>query len=622
MAESVRREQEVTPEPLRRRRSIAGGAAALVAAGVVLVAARAAWTSTAPTSAQQVIERNLTLFDAALDSLARASPSRTGEALRTARMRYKRIEGVAEFYAPAPAAALNSRRQEVDDEDAPPPSTFGPRGFPAIETVLAAGVHVNSEPDLASIVRGMRATTRSLQNAATQLVITNAQLVEIGRLEIARVSTLGIAGFDAPKSGMAMTESADAFDGVRELYEAVAPSQWSQPSANGTSSTPPSAQRAANLRANPDFLTFDRLRFIADLATPAARALDGLRRALATQPVVMRRPWRFDVPSVYDEGAFAAADYAPAAAPRPTPELLALGARLFADPRLSGTGTRACSSCHIPSHAFTDGRRTASSIDRFAMVTRHTPTLLNAAIQPAQFVDERAASLEAQVGEVLRSPAEMASSVERVAAVLGRTSEYRASFANAFGAGQDSAVTPLRVRLAIGAFVRSLVALDSRFDRAVRGDLGQLSLQERQGFTLFMGKAACGTCHFAPLFSGNTPPLYLGSDVEVIGTPVSPLTPATLDPDSGRARIDHLPIHVRAFKTPSLRNVALTAPYMHNGAFKSLEQVVDFYDAGGGAGAGARVANQTLAADSLHLTLDEKTALIAFLRTLTDTVRR
>ena len=255
-----------------------------------------------------------------------------------------------------------------------------------------------------------RATTRSLQNAATQLVITNAQLVEIGRLEIARVSTLGIAGFDAPKSGMAMTESADAFDGVRELYEAVAPSQWSQQKREWHLVDSTFRAAAANLRANPDFLTFDRLRFIADFATPAARALDGLRRALATQPVVMRRPWRFDVPSVYDEGAFAAADYLPAAAPRPTPELLALGARLFADARLSGTrmveGLFVVPS--IPSHAFTDGRRTASSIDRFAMVTRHTPTLLNAAIQPAQFVDERAASLEAQVGEVLRSPAEMA----------------------------------------------------------------------------------------------------------------------------------------------------------------------------------------------------------------------
>ena len=91
-------------------------------------------------------------------------------------------------------------------------------------------------------------------------------------------------------------------------------------------------------------------------------------------------------------------------------------------------------------------------------------------------------------------------------------------------------------------------------------------------------------------------------------------------PIPDEARIDHLPLHVRAFKTPTVRNVALTAPYMHNGAFASLDEVISFYDHGGGAGAGARIANQTLSSDSLHLTTSERAAIIAFLRALTDTV--
>jgi cytochrome c peroxidase len=135
-----------------------------------------------------------------------------------------------------------------------------------------------------------------------------------------------------------------------------------------------------------------------------------------------------------------------------------------------------------------------------------------------------------------------------------------------------------------------------------------------------MGKGGCGTCHFAPLFSGNTPPLYMGSDVEVIGTPASPRTPAMLDPDSGRAHVDGLPAHLRAFKTPSLRNVALTAPYMHNGTFRTLGEVLVFYDGGGGLGAGAHIANQTLSADSLHLSATERREIIAFLGALSDTV--
>jgi cytochrome c peroxidase len=111
----------------------------------------------------------------------------------------------------------------------------------------------------------------------------------------------------------------------------------------------------------------------------------------------------------------------------------------------------------------------------------------------------------------------------------------------------------------------------------------------------------------------------MSSDLEVVGTPSSPRSPADVDPDSGRARIDHLPIHFRAFKTPSLRNVAVTAPYMHNGAFRSLDDVLLFYERGGGLGAGARLSNQTLAPDSLRLSSLERRQLLAFLGALTDT---
>jgi cytochrome c peroxidase len=132
-----------------------------------------------------------------------------------------------------------------------------------------------------------------------------------------------------------------------------------------------------------------------------------------------------------------------------------------------------------------------------------------------------------------------------------------------------------------------------------------------------MGKAGCGTCHFAPLFSGVTPPLYMSSDVEVIGTPSSSRDARVLDPDSGRAGIDHLPAHLRAFKTPSLRNIAGSKPYMHTGAFRSLDDVIRFYDGGGALGAGAPIANQTLAPDSLHLSASERSAIIAFIGSLT-----
>jgi cytochrome c peroxidase len=565
-------------------------------------------------------------LDASLAELAStlrgATPDSSSErrvrlAFRTARRRYKHVEGAVELYAPALAAALNSRRQEVDDDDAPPPSTLAPTGFPALEALLWPRLEASHTDSAIRIVEGMRPLARRLRSLAPSLVPTESQVVEIARLEIARVSTLGIAGFDAPRTGESLRECADALDGVRDLIEAAGPGLWPRLESERDSLERALADAAYYLRAHPGFRGFNRLAFITGYADPAARALDALRRASGTTALRIPRAWRVEAASVYGDGAFDVGAYAPSGTPRATPALVALGARLFADPSLSGSGTRSCASCHDPRRSFADGVARAASIGPVgSRVLRNTPTLLNAALQPAQFADERSVTLEDQVLEVLRSPTEMGSSAERAARSLSGSAEYRSSFASAFGDARPSAISALRVRQALAAYMRTLVALDSRFDRAVRGDTTAMTAKERHGFTLFMGKAGCGTCHFAPLFSGNTPPLYMSSDVEVIGTPASPSRPSRLDSDSGRARVDHLALHVRAFKTPSLRNVSATGPYMHNGAFRTLDEVVRFYDAGGGLGAGARIGNQTLSADSLHLTSPERAAIVAFLGAL------
>ena len=152
------------------------------------------------------------------------------------------------------------------------------------------------------------------------------------------------------------------------------------------------------------------------------------------------------------------------------------------------------------------------------------------------------------------------------------------------------------------------------------GDTAALTRDERGGFNLFMGKAACGTCHFAPLFGGALPPTLLESEPEVIGVPSRAVTAgAAIYPDPGVAGFDRAPIHRHAFKTPSLRNVARTAPYMHNGVYRTLDQVVDFYNRAGGAGIGIALPNQTLSPEPLHLTRSQRRALVAFMGSLTDT---
>ncbi len=540
------------------------------------------------------------------------------DAFRRARAQYKHLEGIVEFYAPALAAAFNSRRQEVDDEDAPPPSFLAPSGFPALEALLwqersTTPMRAGSDSAVA-IVEGMHALVGRVRSLAAGFQPTDAQVTEAARLELVRVTTLGIAGFDAPHSKDAMLECAEAVDGLRQLY-AVAGARWRGAAVRRRRLDSSLVAASAYLRSHADFVSFDRLEFVARYGNVAALAADSLRQAARVSPIVMPRALRATAVSPYAADAFDPLAYAPRSAPPASPALLQLGERLFSEPRLSGPRTRSCASCHIPSRAFADGRATPEGIAPGLRVPRNTPTLFNAALQPAQFADERAVSLEDQVVEVLRSRAEMASSIDTATARLAADRSYQVAFARAFGdAGGGRSVTPVRVRQALAAYERSLIAMSSRFDRAVRGDASAMTPQEHLGFNLFMGKAGCGTCHFAPLFSGVAPPLYVASDVEVVGTPSAPGA-SGFDADSGRGAVDHRPDHVRAFKVPSLRNVALTPPYMHNGTFLALRQVMDFYDGGGAQG---RLPDQTLATDSLHLTPSERDAVIAFLQTLTD----
>jgi cytochrome c peroxidase len=584
---------------------------------VLAVAAIVAIASAAPHRGRLVWDQGLDALAATLrdleTALARADSAGARSAFRAARRDYKRIEGLLYFHSPILTADINSPR--IDDDDAPNPLPLAtPIGFQVIESALFDG-----EPSLDSArleTSRMRWVVGQFQLLARHTRVTDTTLLEAARLELARVTTLGLAGFDAGSSGDAIREAAEALEGLRQQL--------------GTVHAPDSLKRTADaaldraigeLRSGGDPETLNRLRFITGFAEPAAQAIDALRRSLRTPPPGARPLWRHDAPSVFASHAFDPAGYAPAHARQPTPTLIALGERLFFEPRLSGPGTHSCAFCHDPKRAFTDGQPRAKALPGVRTPPlRNTPTLLNAAFQPTLFADDRARSFEAQAGVVLTSPAEMASSPELVASRLNEDPSYRKAFARAMPDRGDSAITALEIRQALAAYERTLVALDSRFDRALRGDTLALSAQERAGFTVFLGKGRCGTCHFVPLFNGVQPPDFKTGEPEIIGVTAGadPRHPR-LDPDLGRGGVDLISVSRFAFKVPTLRNIALTAPYMHNGAFPTLESVVDFYDAGGGAGLGADVKNPTLAPDSLHLTKPERLALVAFLCALTDT---
>lgn len=560
-------------------------------------------------------------LDRALAALAglpsRPDPSVARRSFRAARLAYKRVEYLLEFEDHATALLFNAAPLPMVDED-DHSHVIPPHGLQLIESVVFPAPSEDFSPVARREVEDMRHMVAALRSDSG-LRSTRTPLVpfEAARDELARITTLGLAGYDASTSGDGIRESAAALRGVEDglrVYEAAMRRRDPQ----GWEELQHSLSAARNaLEESPDFDAFDRFGFIVRFARPVADDLGRLQRALALREPPVPGPWAAGKTDIYAAGAIDPRWFAPDYAVPSTPELVSLGRQLFFDTRLSATGRRSCATCHQPAFGFTDRRRIAE-VDPGHGHVRNTPTLLNAGMQRAQFADQRARFLEFQFEDVMANPREMGLHVDDAARRLSGDSAINARFAASFGHADRRALTGQALSIAVAAYVRSLEAMNSRFDRAIRGDTAAISPSERRGFNLFMGKAACATCHFPPLFGGTLPPAFQESEPEVIGVPRAKTRRTVVDGDPGVFGLDSLPLHRHAFKTPSVRNVALTAPYMHNGAFRTLREVVDFYDRGGGNGGGMLLPNQTLSAERLRLSAREKRDLVAFLRALTD----
>ncbi|MDH5507986.1 MAG: hypothetical protein OEZ02_12265, partial [Anaerolineae bacterium] len=286
-----------------------------------------------------------------------------------------------------------------------------------------------------------------------------------------------------------------------------------------------------------------------------------------------------------------------------SPEKVELGRMLFFDPVLSSGNDMACASCHHPDKGFSDGLPQAiGSGDK--SLKRNSLSLWNVGYAESLFWDGRESTLEEQALEPLTHADEMGVSDTRELEIeLLGIPEYVVLFNAAFGGAEES-VNVENVLKAIAAFERSLITTNSPFDRYAAGDLNALTPAQRRGLTLFRSAATrCFECHSTPTFATNT--------FRVTGAPEAP----GLDHDPGRAGAADNGAD-GAFKVPSLRNVVLSAPYMHNGVFATLEEVIDFYAEGGGRAHG--VENMDVFVQGFELNDQERADLVAFLYALTD----
>ena len=549
-----------------------------------------------------------------------AGLERAQSAFRAARRWYKSIEFAAAYYEPTTSKLLNGPALPRAEAEEGPEVVFPPEGFQVVEEMLFGEAPVEQQSELIEEIRNVSELISRVRNAISHQVVTDTHVWDAVKLGLARIATLGIAGFDSPVANDGIAESTTALQGLRATLAAYDTALIQADPYLATELDDAFASGIRTLSESTDADAFDRLVFIGTNVRTMATSIAAARAALRIAFPRERRGFRVDAPSVFSAGAFDPQAFGAPGSSTPSSAMISAGERLFVDRRLSGDQTRSCATCHDPARAFTDGVAKSPSLQG-GTVLRNSPTLLNAGLQSGVFYDLRTAYLEDQVTEVVANASEMHGSVGQAASRLNADSSVVDAFRAAFG-DSSPVVTGERIRLAIAAFVRSLTRLDSRIDRAMRGDFAALDQEERLGFNLFMGKARCGTCHFAPLFNGTVPPMYDDAEVEVLGVPRRAVVRgARLDPDSGRFRVTRSAPHLHAFKTPTVRNAALTAPYMHNGAYATLEDVVDFYDRGGGVGIGATVPNQTLPPDPLKLTPLERRALVRFMHALTDTSR-
>jgi cytochrome c peroxidase len=296
-----------------------------------------------------------------------------------------------------------------------------------------------------------------------------------------------------------------------------------------------------------------------------------------------------------------------------TAEKVELGKKLFFDRRLSGDGTMSCSTCHDPEKGYSDDLAISLSYPT-TRNWRNSPTLINVGFQKYLFHDGRAHTLEEQALFPMMSAFEMNRNLDFVEEVIRSVPEYVDAFRKVFG----GEVSRERMAMAIAAFERTLVSVNSPLDRFLTGDNKALSAEAKKGYNVFTGKGRCADCHDGVNLADNK--FYALNVPENEEQEKDPRVAATrrfvakvshyddylnLKEDPGRYLVTKEKKDWKAFITPTLREIAKTGPYMHNGIFETLDQVVEFFDQGGGMG------NTVL--KPLKLTADEKKALKAFL---------
>lgn len=525
------------------------------------------------------------------------------------RVAFKRVEKYTAYFYASLEKEINGAPVFGLIKDGIVADKITPHGLQVIEEALAAGDQVL----LAKEIKLLELRLKQVKEKLSNCIFTERAILEANRFAVLRIATLGITGY----------ENVQFSDPIQESKVSLREIDHDLSLFKGAKTIEKKIVFSLSALSSSNFEELDRMELLKKGLDPLYQHILELHNNLGYEKISDGSalfPVNYDAKSIFSEDFLNAGYYTRFRTNHQSDTAeIRLGKLLFFDPILSSNNERSCASCHRPELGFTDGQAKSIAFNHEGTVDRNSPTLLNSAYQSNYFHDMSANHLEDQIHHVVQSKKEFNTNFSEIILKIRTSDDYRGLFNKAFGNhGEQINITNLKIALA--SYVRSLSSFNSEFDQYMRNEISEIAPEIKQGFNLFTGKANCGTCHFVPVFNGTVPPFFYDTDGEVLGAYDE--TKKALDSDIGRQgivlnqyRYDFLK---NMFKTPTLRNVKLTAPYMHNGAFEDLEEVMDFYNKGGGAGLGFDLSNQTLSDEKLGLTEQEIKAIIAFMNSLTD----
>ncbi|UZO79680.1 methylamine utilization protein [Aquimarina sp. ERC-38] len=538
-----------------------------------------------------------------LDSIS-LYPENAKDYYYQSRMLFKKTEPLLSFLDIDNYTFLNQPNiLKIEEEDKTDIKMINPSGYQVLEETLYDETATPEE-----VEKHAKLTAKRLALVADNISLDHLKeyhLLWMIRKSFVQVALTGITGFDSPVLENSLTEAQEVYQSL-ETYLSLLKSNFTNEELYQDWIAEIKATKEA---LQGEFNSFDRYYFIKEHTHAQLKLWNRtVKDWNVSFPFTLAI--QNDATSLFGQDTFNKSFFAERQTGTSSPEKIALGKKLFYDTNLSTSKNISCATCHQPELAFTDGLKISKGL------TRNSPTLLYAGLQQAFFYDKRAGSLEGQIMSVVANEQEFHTDLETLEKTVIRDDSYQEVYKKVYG---DTKVSQHQLRNAIATYIRDLAPFNSKLDRNMRGEENSLSQREINGFNVFHGKGKCATCHFPPLYNGTVPPNYKETEMELIGVPKeSDTVNAVISPDLGRYYVFETEERKHFFKTPTVRNSEKTAPYMHNGVYTTLEEVVTFYKKGGGAGIGIDQPYQTLPPDPLALTAKEEEDLILFMKTLTD----